>query len=210
MSEQKNGAMLEIVWKEDDGALVATMGAYTIGRVGRFKARPRSAPDAFEVYLSHSEARMGERCVVVESVATEALGKSRLIEMARAAIASGTPSDVLAVVTGRWPERKFKPGDVVCWTNDYGVKWHGRRVVGVENPDRFSHRYYVEPNDAPWMYVREQNMELETLDRAALETVRGNDGGLQRHCAQHLSYLSDISAAISEQGASQGGRGPQS
>lgn len=90
----------------------------------------------------------------------------------------------------------FKPGDVVCWTNDNGVKWHGRRILRLDEPDQWDHRYYLEPHDAHWMYVREQNISHETLSHAQLQAVLRLDGSLRRYCELRPNYLSDISRVI--------------
>ena len=91
----------------------------------------------------------------------------------------------------------FTPGDVVCWTNDYGVKWHARRVVRVEAPDQWGHRYYLEPTDAPWMYVREKNLAHESLSRDEIERTLPHDGSLRRHCESSPEYLDEVVADIS-------------
>lgn len=54
---------------------------------------------------------------------------------------------------------KFKVGDRVEWTNEYGVNWGVRTIIEVLEPDKFGHRYYIAPNDAHWMYVREKNLK---------------------------------------------------
>ena len=45
---------------------------------------------------------------------------------------------------------KFKSGDTVHWTNDYGVDLGERPVRGME-PNKFSNRYMIRPDDAHWM-----------------------------------------------------------
>jgi hypothetical protein len=92
--------------------------------------------------------------------------------------------------------RAFKAGDIVCWTNDYGVKWRGRRVLRSDKPDKWGNRYYLEPNEAHWMYVREQNLAHETLSQVELQAVLPQDGSLRRHCELHPNYLRDISLLI--------------
>jgi hypothetical protein len=99
-------------------------------------------------------------------------------------------------VNMKMPEPAFKPGDIVCWTNEYGVKWHGRRILRLENPDEWGHRYYLEPHDAHWMYVREQNLSYESLSLAELQAVLAHDGSLRRRCGLHPNYMSDISLVI--------------
>lgn len=54
---------------------------------------------------------------------------------------------------------KYKVGDRVIWTNDYGVNWGVRTIKEVLEPDKWSNRYHIDPTDTPWMYVREKNLE---------------------------------------------------
>lgn len=53
---------------------------------------------------------------------------------------------------------KYKAGDRVIWTNDYGVCWGVRTIKEVDEPDKWGHRYYITPTETPWMYVREANL----------------------------------------------------
>ena len=54
---------------------------------------------------------------------------------------------------------KFKIGDAVTFTNDYGVVFKGKRIVGFEKwadgtrPDE--QRYFYAPSDSPWFSVPE-------------------------------------------------------
>jgi len=96
-----------------------------------------------------------------------------------------------------FPKPLFNPGEVVRWTNDYGVKWHARRILRLEEPDEWGQRYYLEPHEAPWMYVREKNLAHETMTLATLvEEVLPFDGSLNRHCKRFPDYLSEISQVI--------------
>lgn len=90
----------------------------------------------------------------------------------------------------------YQPGDVVCWTNDYGVKWHARTILSSDDSDKSGHRYYLEPHDAPWMSVREENLAHETLTIQALQDRLCHDGGLARHCYKHPDYLRGVSRVI--------------
>lgn len=67
---------------------------------------------------------------------------------------------------------KFKVGDVVNWTNDYGVKFPERKVVGVEYVVGKGHRYYIEPHDAYWMSIPESQLVAEA-DDPVVEVVCG-------------------------------------
>lgn len=57
------------------------------------------------------------------------------------------------------PVPKYKVGDRVIWTNDYGVNWGARTIKEVGEPDEWGGRYYIYPTDTPWMYVREKNLQ---------------------------------------------------
>lgn len=58
---------------------------------------------------------------------------------------------------------KFIIGDVVTFTNDYGVKFTGRKVTGFLEETHFlyehGYRYYIE-SDAPWMPVKEESLSF--------------------------------------------------
>jgi hypothetical protein len=56
--------------------------------------------------------------------------------------------------------QKFKIGDVVTYTNDYGVRWPGKTITGIEFWDE-EIRYFYAPSDAPWFSVREKSLKLE-------------------------------------------------
>lgn len=92
---------------------------------------------------------------------------------------------------------EFKVGDVVCWTNEYGVKWHGRRIIGAEDDVR-GRCYFLEPNEAYWCPVRESNLVHETMSRAELEWFYHNQDGSSAHrwLESHPTFLDDISRAI--------------
>lgn len=57
-------------------------------------------------------------------------------------------------------EPKFKVGERVHWTNEQGVDLGVRTITEVLEPDKFGNRYYITPNEAHWMYVREKNLAL--------------------------------------------------
>ena len=54
---------------------------------------------------------------------------------------------------------RFSVGDLVDYTNDYGVNWGVKTVERIEK-DKWGWQYYVTPTDTPWMYVREKNLAL--------------------------------------------------
>lgn len=94
---------------------------------------------------------------------------------------------------------KFKAGDVVRWINDNGVHWPGRRIISMDEPDKWGHRYYVEPTDCPWMYVREKNLSYETLSLVELQAEVLYDSSLKRKLAVDPNYLSNIAKSIEVQ-----------
>lgn len=67
---------------------------------------------------------------------------------------------------------KFKVGDTVNWTNDYGVKFPERQVVGVEYVAEKGHRYFLKPHDAHWMSIPESQLVAEA-DDPVVEVVCG-------------------------------------
>jgi hypothetical protein len=55
-------------------------------------------------------------------------------------------------------EPKYKVGDSVIWTNDYGVCW-GVKTITEVGEDKWGHTYYFTPTETPWMHTREKNLE---------------------------------------------------
>jgi hypothetical protein len=53
---------------------------------------------------------------------------------------------------------RFKVGDQVIYTNDYGLCWGLKTIERLDPPDKWGHLYYITPTDTPWMYVREPNL----------------------------------------------------
>lgn len=93
---------------------------------------------------------------------------------------------------------KYKPGDFVCWTNDYGVAYHATRILRIEDPDKFGFRYYVAPNDADWCPVREENLHFETLSLAELEQHMRANPMLQQYVAEHPEHLKQAALLVSD------------
>jgi hypothetical protein len=94
---------------------------------------------------------------------------------------------------------KFKVGDLVHWTNDYGVEWFGRRIVRVDHYGTFGPRYFLDPNDAHWASVHERNLAYEVATLAELAAQLVQDGGLRRRVEQEPDYLESIAQAIESQ-----------
>ena len=56
---------------------------------------------------------------------------------------------------------KFKVGDKVDFTNDYGVFFPNKTITGIEYWDSSPEpRYYYEPSDSPWFASRESHFAL--------------------------------------------------
>lgn len=53
---------------------------------------------------------------------------------------------------------KFHIGQVVNYTNDYGVNWGNRTITGVERAEAtgYGKAYYIHPTDTPWFAVPER------------------------------------------------------
>jgi len=67
---------------------------------------------------------------------------------------------------------RFKIGDAVTFTNDYGVVFKGRKVTGYFKPEAnddginsrlysYGYRYFID-SDAPWMPTKESALTPET------------------------------------------------
>lgn len=60
---------------------------------------------------------------------------------------------------------KFQIGDLVSWVNDYGVKFPERTVIGLDTSwGGDEPRYFLSPNDAHWMSVRESALMHDADD----------------------------------------------
>lgn len=93
----------------------------------------------------------------------------------------------------------FQIGDIVCFTNDYDVKWHGRRIIGLEDCEVRGRCYHLEPTDSPWFPALESQLTLEAKKRGELEHWLYYDGLMERWQAKHPTYLDDISRVIALQ-----------
>ena len=58
---------------------------------------------------------------------------------------------------------KFKVGQEVVYTNDQGVNWGRKTIVGHEVDSFGQDRYYIEPTDTPWFPVHERNLKPYVL-----------------------------------------------
>lgn len=58
-----------------------------------------------------------------------------------------------------WSEPKFKVGDKVIYTNDYGVCWGEKEIIEVvfESWDK-APRYHYKNSKTPWFPVSEKNL----------------------------------------------------
>ena len=56
---------------------------------------------------------------------------------------------------------KFNVGDKVDFTNDYGVLFADRTIIGIEYwPGYIEPRYFKTPTDCPWYSSPERNFKL--------------------------------------------------
>lgn len=58
-------------------------------------------------------------------------------------------------------EAKFRIGQTVIYTNDYGVCWGKRKIIGIHR-NWLNHApigYYIEPKESYWCPVKEMNLE---------------------------------------------------
>ena len=68
-------------------------------------------------------------------------------------------------------ELKFKVGDAVTFTNDYGVTFHGLHITGLYKPELIDSFYargfrYLLDYDCHWFPVREESLTLEVPSAA--------------------------------------------
>ena len=54
----------------------------------------------------------------------------------------------------------LKVGDKVSFTNDYGVKFENRIIVGIDSTDFHGRRFYLN-KDSFWFPVRRESLTLE-------------------------------------------------
>lgn len=52
---------------------------------------------------------------------------------------------------------KFKVGDAVTYTNEYGVRFPGKTVKELDTSSA-NPRYFITPTDAPWVSVLETEL----------------------------------------------------
>ena len=53
---------------------------------------------------------------------------------------------------------KFHIGQIVNYTNDYGVNWGNHTITGMETAETtgYGKAYYLQPSDTPWFAVPER------------------------------------------------------
>lgn len=56
---------------------------------------------------------------------------------------------------------EFKVGDIVTFTNEYGVSFEGRVIIGFAEDDSFYGRFIHLSKDAYWFPVRPSELKLE-------------------------------------------------
>lgn len=56
---------------------------------------------------------------------------------------------------------EFKVGDVVKFTNDYGVEFEPRKVIGFTKPEHELHGRFIHiDTDCPWFPVKPESLTL--------------------------------------------------
>lgn len=79
----------------------------------------------------------------------------------------------------------FNPGDLVIFTNDFGVCWGVKKIISQEPPltQGGSLRYHYEGSDTPWYSVDEHNFKL--ADAEDLEWAKDGHRHDQRFQDKH-------------------------
>lgn len=67
---------------------------------------------------------------------------------------------------------KFKVGDKVTYTNEYGVVFTGKTVTEIEEV-KGNYRYFYEPDDAYWVSVPEESLSPEPKPGKDADTADG-------------------------------------
>lgn len=68
-----------------------------------------------------------------------------------------------AIENNTFPKPKFKAGDKVIYTNDYGVCWGEREILRAEfwqGDGYIDWKYYINEKDSHWAPVSEKNLKL--------------------------------------------------
>jgi hypothetical protein len=78
--------------------------------------------------------------------------------------------------TSKEAHTKFKVGDVVEYTNEYGVHIGQRKISAIDDSTGWSDdepRYFLTPTDTPWYSVRERSLHPATLEDQFREAPPG-------------------------------------
>lgn len=135
-------------------------------------AQECSTPRVLEFGCAPEAARLGY-CRIFELIhETEAKALAdwtgQDVILVKGAAMNYDPRVMEFAVMKKEPPPVFQAGDVVTYTNDYGVPWPGRTIVGTEFWQGYDERrYFYSPSDAPWFSVPESSLKLE---RRASET----------------------------------------
>ncbi|CAH0356100.1 hypothetical protein AQB9606_04563 [Aquabacterium sp. CECT 9606] len=124
------------------------------------------APRVFEFGCAPDAARLGYSRIFELIHETEAKAvadwSGQDVILVKGAAMGYDPRVMEFAVLKKEPPAVFQIGDVVTYTNDYGVQWPGLTVVGNEFWQRFEERrYFYAPSDAPWYSVPESSLKLE-------------------------------------------------
>ena len=66
---------------------------------------------------------------------------------------------------------RFKVGDPVVFTNDYGVVFAGKTICDIQMNDFGEVSYLYTPTDSPWFYVREKNLSIDAEANPLIKTL---------------------------------------
>lgn len=124
------------------------------------------APRVFEFGCAPDAARLGYSRIFELIHETEAKAvadwSGQDVILVKGAAMRYDPRVMEFAVMKKEPPPLFQTGDVVTFTNDYGVQWPGLTVVGTEFWKRFEERrYFYAPTAAPWYSVPESSLKLE-------------------------------------------------
>lgn len=82
---------------------------------------------------------------------------------------------------------KFRVGDMVHFTNDYGVYWGTFKVINIETDCSYSQSrigYYLEGCETPWYAHKEQSLRLFTGSEQDIDLFK-------KHVELSQMYYSD-------------------
>lgn len=80
----------------------------------------------------------------------------------------------------------FKVGDVVTYTNSYGVAWHGELVIGFSEPDDHGRFIHLD-SDSWWVLHSIDELKAEPEPRFSfVDSVQTNLNGVKSHLTERI------------------------